>query len=1174
MFTEKAQILIDLAKDCAFAHTKEKLDIESLLAAVGSDTEAGVRLAECLTNSDIPALRAKCPPLGQPAPCPGSMDLTESLRNIIVSATELASSEGVPDRIHPGLIDVRHLVCAIALSREACRELGGLTPIAQNDATTILTKWYNAAESSVSIADSVNRLRGLRTELLTKVFGQDHAIHSFIEGLYNAEVSLVTEENGKRPTAVFVFAGPPGVGKTYMAELSASFMGRPFKRFDMTGYSDHQALNQLIGFAPSYKDAHAGLLTGFVEKNPNAVLLFDEIEKSHLNTIQLFHQILDAGHLEDKYTEHDVNFCKTIIIFTTNAGKSLYENPNKSGISASNSSYHKRTILSALENEKNSNTGQPTFPQGICSRLGQGYPIMFNHLDINELERVCQAELIHTETLLERQYFKNFSHTHLLPITLVLREGVRIDARQLRSEAEKFIKSELFKYSSLYTPEKLEDVFKEIDTIRFEIEGGSKRFSAEVRALFESSDKPKILLVANQEYVSLYQEHIPEIQWYSAYTVTEIIDTLSTEDIDMVLLDIWFKQRLDNSSRDSMQSESTSSSSGLSIIDQGVDFIPLSSRALDDGREILRKIHERSPQTPVYLLSFSEVYNTEGEATKIADLSRRPIDDELFLACVRAGGARGVLTTSFNDNPRQNRESEREKYVRSLLEITRKLYREKKARSLARERKILTFETSANLKKKERQLTIRLRSFSITRAIDALDAGEMVDEVERPNTIFEDIFGARGAKESLQFVVNWLKNPKYYAAMGIRPPKGVLLSGPPGTGKTMLARAIAGESDCAFIVKAASSFVTIWQGSGPQNVRDLFERARRYAPAVVFIDELDAIGTTRKGMVGAGRAQEETLNALLAEMDGFDAQSQQPVIVLAATNLVDQLDDALKRRFDRIIEVDKPDKVTRLSYLDKTMLQRKKSSVTRNAIENIAERSPGMTIADLERIVQQASVMAAQKSQPLTDELLQEAFLNFLYGEAHETPGRESLERTARHEAGHTLIYWYYGKLATYTTIVGRGEFGGFMQPETDEKGRVKLKSEIEQDICVTMGGRAAEMFYYGEEGGLSTGAATDLKNATNEATNMVVRYGMTDAFGQVSLSASYFERFSEGPLAEKVVKTAQQIVKQQLEKASEILKENRLYLDRLSEELLEKNRLTKEDLEKILPPIHNLENS
>ena len=231
----------------------------------------------------------------------------------------------------------------------------------------------NPLSSDHSPVELICKLRDLRKELLSKVFGQGHAIQVFIEGLYNSEVLAGVDLERKRPLGVFVFAGPPGVGKTYIAELSGSFLKKPFKRFDMTGYSSSNQHEQLIGVDPSYRGAQPGLLTDFVLKNPDAFLLFDEIEKAHLNTIQLFYQILDKGQLEDKHLKKEVNFRDTIIIFTTNAGKILYDNPNRIGISALNSNYHKRTVLSALGNEKNPVNGRTVFPQAICSRLKQGY---------------------------------------------------------------------------------------------------------------------------------------------------------------------------------------------------------------------------------------------------------------------------------------------------------------------------------------------------------------------------------------------------------------------------------------------------------------------------------------------------------------------------------------------------------------------------------------------------------------------------------------------------------------------------------------------------------------------------------------------------------------------------------------------------------------------------------
>ncbi len=1161
MFTEKAQALIDLAKDCAFTHIKEKLDIESLLAAIGGDSEAGVRLAECLTDGHVSKLRAMCPDFGHPSPCPGKMDIDEHLKKILLFAGEIASA--IPDHNHPGLVDIRHLVCAVAASDDACRKLGEVTAVTHKDVIRILSAWYQNPVGAESIADLITTLRELRSKLLANIFGQDHAIQALIDGLYNAEMTASADKKRMSPTAVFVFAGPPGVGKTYTAELAASYLGRPFKRFDMTSFSDHQANNSLIGFAPSYKDAHPGLLTGFVEKNHNCILLFDEIEKAHLTTVQLFYQILDAGHLEDKYTEQDINFRDTIVIFTTNAGRSLYDNPNKVGIHMANATYHKKTILSALENEKNPADGRPAFPKALCSRLSQGYAVMFNHLGVNELERVCDSELVRTEALLEKQYYKKVSHDELVPITLVFREGGLTDARQLRAEAEKFIKDELFNYYSLYSGDNLEEVFNNVKEIRIKIDDqvrGNNPEMLEMKALFESPDRPHILLIANDIFAIRCKTIFPEIDWLSSTFEPEIMDILSTQDIDMVLLDLWVKKRDGN---DPVSLNKT--------IHEGLDYIPLSARALDHGRKILQKIHERSPQTATYLLSLSDGFlDIRGDMETQIGVDRtlrRPIDDELFLACVRAGGARGVLSANFMEGHDHDREKLIQQFKEKILGIHLRLYREKKARSLAQERKALSFNTAAELGNDGKEITIRLRNFSLSRTIDAKDAGEMVDDVKRPNTRFDDVLGAREAKEALQFVVNWLKSPKQYTAMGIRPPKGYLLTGPPGTGKTMLARAVAGESNCAFLEKSASSFVTIWQGSGPQNIRDLFERARRYAPAVVFLDEIDAIGAMRGGS-GGKQSEESTLNALLTEMDGFGADKQSPVIVLAATNLSDRLDAALKRRFDGEILVDKPDKEARLKYLKDNLLERGKTEVSLKAIERMAGQTTGSTIADLERVIHVAAVTAAREGKPITDDILAEAYDRQTMGAKRETIDKKALLRTARHEGGHAIISWLGGNPPVRLTVIGRAIMGGFMEPERDENKGNYTKPELEQMICVSMAGRAAEILYYGQEQGFSTGVESDLERASFLAEGMIKKWGMTQEFGQVAMrNQSAREIISDGPLAEKISIIAEKIIKTQLDRAVELLKKNQSSLDTVVDEVLEKNTLYKEDLDRILPP-------
>ncbi len=1152
MFTDKAQLIIDLAKDHAFSAGSAELTLKSMLAAVGSQAEAGTLLAECLGLTSE-KLRAACPESGNPVSCPGKLPLAESTRLMLAGAKELA--EQAPDRIHPGLIDVRHLVCGMAMSREACALLN-VTPMSREDALAHVASLYENDAQVPRLEELTERLRGLRAELLTKVFGQDHAIHAFVEGLFNAEVVAAADTKRKSPRALFVFAGPPGVGKTFLAELGASTLDRPLKRFDMSAYSGNQQNEQLVGMAKSFHAAHPGTLTEFVEKNPNGVLLFDEIEKSHANTIHLFLQILDAGTLEDKYHERNVSFRDTTIIFTTNAGRKLYDKPNESGVHKANASFHRKTILDALENEKNPQTGGPFFPAAICSRMATGYPILFNYLRVNELERVVQAELTRVSGLFERQYFKQTSFHELLPMCLVLREGARADARTLRSQTETFFKTEIFKFCQLFKTERLEQVMEEIDRISFALDVDLSSCAPDIQALFEQPDRPRVLLVADSGLTDLYREQVPQIEWCSARTTQDALQVLADQEVDMVLLDLWIGRQTNTGT----------------MTMQHFDHVPAAARGLDQGQELLRKIHERLPGLPVYLLSLADEVGPNEVGT---------IDEELFMACVRGGGARGMVTSTFVDGMVQDWEVKRDRLATSMVETCRRLYRERAAERMGQERKVLTFDTAPRLDKQRRSVTIRLRNLTLGRAIAAADAGEVLDDVERPRTRFDDVIGADSAKEELKFFIDYLKNPRRFAALGLKLPKGILLHGLPGTGKTMLARAMAGESNVAFMPISAANFVTIWQGSGPQSVRDLFVRARRYAPAIVFIDEIDAIGKVRTGGPGA-HGEEMALNALLAEMDGFTgAAPDRPVFILAATNFKVEtedpqsperstrtLDPALVRRFSRTILVDLPDRAARKKYLVMRLEDAKSANVSEGAIDLLAEKSAGMSIANLEQVIELASREALTTGVEITDDLLTEALDTAREGEAKEW-SPEFLESTARHEAGHTILYWLSGWWSPEVSIVARADHGGGMRRAEVEMKRESLtRDDMLARIRTSLGGRAAEMLYYGKAG-LTTGASGDLENATQNARRMICRYGMDDEFGLLSTPElfKYAEAMSS-PVYLRVNRTASKILKEQMEQTRMLLDENRQHLDAVAKALLEKNRLYRKDLEQILPQI------
>lgn len=991
------------------------------------------------------------------------------------------------------------------------------------------------------VAELTRILKELRSRLLGKVFGQDHAVQAFVEGLFSAEIAAAADVDRRKPKALFVFAGPPGVGKTYLAECGAQSLGRPFRRFDMSGYSDQMGAALLAGAQRSYQAAGPGQLTEFVKQNPECVLLFDEIEKAHINVIHLFLQILDLGSLEDKFTQERVELKNSIVIFTTNAGKSLYENPNSTGVNVSSASFHRRTILNALEKELDPRTRAPFFPQAICSRMATGFPLMFNRLGASDLERIARAELERVGGLLEKQYGRKTVFGQATPLCLVMKEGARTDARTVRSQAEIFIKSEIFKFCSLNAPERLRDLFARAKRIVFDLDE-SEEMDEEVRALLEPAGKPKVLLAARKLAGALWPQSMPEAEWTVAMDLPDAENLLGTRDFDLALLDPWFgASSADGGGRGVPKDERPMTAFQF-------DQAPAAARSFQYGRELLRILHEKYPELPCYLLSSP----TGGLVPKVGE--------ELLLACIRSGGARGLMELCVA-NPEIASDPGYRDFQERLSETARRIHRERRAAELGSQSKVLTFDTAPDVSA-QGDIVIRLRNLRIVQTLAAEDVSEVLSDVERPSTRFADVYGASQAKLELEYIVDWLRDPRRFKDLGLRPPRGILLYGDPGTGKTMLARALAGECNVTFMVESATNFVTKWVGSGPENVRSLFARARRYAPTVLFIDEIDAVGKKRQGEA-SGRAQEETLNAILTEMDGFGAPASKPVIVLAATNLAQHLDEALKRRFDREIEVDKPDKASRLAFLRKRLQGSPTRRVSDAVVERIAGQSANRTIADLERIVQMAGREASRRDGVITDEIMENAFETMRMGEAKGETDPGTLLRVARHEAGHCLIGWFRGEKPVQVTIVARGAAGGYVEREANEERMIYTRGELEGMIRQAMGGRAAEMVCYGMEEGLSTGVASDLENATRWAYRMVKEFGMRPEIGQLAFDT---RRIHDGPLAMRLARAAEKIVKTQLDRAVEELEKNRDSLDLLTAALLDRNRLTRQDLEAILP--------
>ena len=440
---------------------------------------------------------------------------------------------------------------------------------------------------------------------------------------------------------------------------------------------------------------------------------------------------------------------------------------------------------------------------------------------------------------------------------------------------------------------------------------------------------------------------------------------------------------------------------------------------------------------------------------------------------------------------------------------------------------------------------------------------------------FDQVAGADEEKEELQEIVEFLRDPDKYLQLGAHIPKGVLLVGPPGTGKTLLAKSVAGEADVAFLSISGSDFVEMYVGVGASRVRDLFEQAKKQSPAIVFIDEIDAVGRQRGSGLGGGHDErEQTLNQLLVEMDGFTANSG--VVVLAATNRVDILDPALLRpgRFDRQVYVGLPDIKGREEILK--VHARNKPLAEDVDLAEIARGTAGFTGADLENLLNEAALLSGRRNEPvIRQKTIQESIIKVIAGPEKHSRVIPEQERklTAFHEAGHAVVmHDLPGQDPVHQiTIVPRGQAGGMTISLPEEDRSYLSKRYMEDEIVALLGGRAAEELMLGD---ISTGASNDLQRATTIARKMVGTYGMSKRLGHVAFNAGSDEVFigkSMGhtrPYSEKIAAEMddeiQQILADGYARCTEILKREQEKLKTVADFLLEHETMTAEEFEAV----------
>ncbi|EIC22886.1 AAA family ATPase [Thiorhodovibrio frisius] len=982
------------------------------------------------------------------------------------------------------------------------------------------------------------RVSAFRSALAGRVLGQEQAVEAVCEALF---ASLLVpprgEDDSNGPRMVLTFAGPPGVGKTFLAETLAAQLGQappqaptqtepkaespasPLLRLDMSAYANHQSHEQLIGFNPVYHGAQGGLLTGFVKDHPEGVILIDEVEKAHPNTQNLFLQILDAGHLYENHRKETIDFSRAVLIFTTNLGRELYERPNRAGI-LGDSLALSDTILDALGREvaadQRAGDHKGLSPE-LLSRLGKGTAVLFRHLDGLALERIARATVQEVSARLEAASGMRLRIADPLVLTLfVLRYGVGGDARRLTSGLRGFLTGAIRDLlANLVT-----DSLPPAATFVALRPPDPVAIPPQIRAILAAP--VKLLLIEDDPW---------QIPIDDAWRITKARDHAEAEqalrqaNADLVLLDLHLGSGAD-----------------------GGD--------VSQSMRLLQWLRAHHPEVPVYLVT--------------EQLDRRGLGSELVERISVEGGARGVLSkgASAADAHAGQPVSARDLVATRLSEIGDEIRRHKLFRHYQRRLQVLHFDLAPpDLTVTDGTIALRLGGVREVTAVAAMDR-DRLGWVERPGARFADIAGAAQAKQRLRDVVGWLRDPTPLKAFGIRPPRGILLTGPPGTGKTSLARALAGEADVPFLSIAGTEILSKWVGESERQLRELFERARRYAPALLFIDEIDSIGASRAG-ASQRAAHAGPINELLTQLDGFD-DTDRPIFVLAATNRPDVLDPALTRpgRFDLEIEVPNPDAEAR-AHLFKLRLPPRATAADID-VQRLVRRSSGMSGADIAQVCREAAMSALRRAaEQIRQTDLEEALSILRMGLASE---RVVLTETARravavHESGHALMQHlcFPEESVVVLTILPRGRALGHMEQAPDEAAHSPNRDSVFKRIQVLLAGRLAEQLVLGD-GRISAGCADDLKRATAMAAQAVLHWGMDPDWGLLSIGGLHAALpAAEGASRAEHAAPVRRWLEQAATAARERLIEHRDRLERLAAALEQKEVMYAEDLHPFL---------
>lgn len=989
---------------------------------------------------------------------------------------------------------------------------GFLSGITSADEQNVLMKWWEKNLETLNYDVFLDRSRKLKVALGEVVKGQSQALEALCDGYAQ---SLLRASLG--PRGIFTLMGESGTGKTLLAETFAKELsdieGQSFRfiRFNMQQFTDERAVAALFGTSHFYSDATLGELTDQVRNYPKTIILFDEIEKAHPDVVQSLLSVLDSGWCQDNTSLKWVDFSQTFVLFTTNLGsRRLADRQNASQVLGT---LDNATLGSLLQRDPEGNRTSGLSPEFV-NRLTKGRFLAFEPLQPEKLLGIYTSVWNARRKDLKTNSITLPECTNALAALQMMKRLPDLSARTTASAAE----------------------IDMVECMKSLIEGSS--------ATFQGDSAEGARLATFQGIEELFEAMLAEGGLNSPARVLLIDDDLETFQLLQARIDAHIElDALKGRDEGNLEISRLGGSFDLALIDLFIENDD-SQRKTTDALNRILSIRQAMPETPVIAFCKNPRNHT---STQNAISAAKAIN-----------GVSQVVTFNTSDPvslvnaARVQLEQQRNgKLIRGLL-------RERK-------RSLFTWKVTEN----GASITASPAMVRQEPILSPGSEGQMFGLGEIPDLSLSAVVGNERGVSQVSQALGWLKQPGRVRSFGFRPPAGYLLAGPPGTGKTFLARAAAGECGLPFFSINGAELLHPKVGVAEARLRELFANARKLAPAVIFFDEIDAIAATR----GSDASHQGLINTLLSEMDGFGGH-EDPVLVLAATNFPEMLDPALRRpgRLDEIIICDLPNAPAREHLLGKAAEQLK-INLSDQAMEQLVLRTQGESAAAIEAAARQAVYIADNEDRDPTASDFEKAVHLMVYGTVREdlTLALKEKWAVACHEAGHALAihYLFPGRRIDYISIQPRTNSLGFVAHREDSSnargGLSMTRAEIEADVTVALSGREAERLMLGEKG-MSAGAGHDLHRANVLVRNAVMAWGLDDQLGPMAVTNT--DLSSDPALAALCTERRREWLKGCEHRAKSMLQTHEVELKSLAERLYHRESLEQGEIEKILPRV------